>query len=167
MSGSLAIGAVREPDGKPATIRLRHAAGFLQAGHRADPHVAFWRNLKEGSDLFEVDREEPRVSVSSERCDAFGAGDPSGGAIVAQKATDDERKVLALIAKGTPAVRLVYDDGGQHQSFRQVMIAGEDGAAFVFPVTRPKPLGDVSRPEALASGPREVFVPASEKPSRK
>lgn len=137
------------------------------ARHRADPHIAFWRNLKEGSDLFEVTREEPRISLSTDRRYAFGSSDPSAPAAVAQKASEDERKTQALIDKGTPAIRLVYDDGGQHQSFREVMMAGEDGGAFAFLGTRPKPLGDVSRPEALASGPREVVVPLSEKQTRK
>ena len=32
------------------------------AQHRLDPNIAFWKNLKEGSDYFEVTKEEPRVS---------------------------------------------------------------------------------------------------------
>jgi murein L,D-transpeptidase YafK len=33
------------------------------AKNRADPNIAFWRNLKEGSDEFDVTRQEPQVSV--------------------------------------------------------------------------------------------------------
>lgn len=129
------------------------------ARHRADPNIAFWRNLKEGSDLFEVTREEPRISVSPERHYAFGSADPSAAAAVAQKASEDERRIQALVEKGTPAIRLVYDDGGQHQSFREIMMAGGDsGGAFALLGTRPSPLRDVSRPEALASGPREIVL---------
>ena len=37
------------------------------AQHRLDQNIAFWKNLKEGSDYFEVTKEEPRVSVASGR----------------------------------------------------------------------------------------------------
>ena len=83
------------------------------AKHRADPNIAFWRNLKEGSDVFEVTREEPRVSVVDQRYD-FGPEQPT----VADKRAADEQKVAELIAKGVPAVRMVYEDGAQHASFR-------------------------------------------------
>jgi murein L,D-transpeptidase YafK len=83
------------------------------AKHRADPHIAFWKNLKEGSDIFEVKREEPRVAVLNLRYD-FGPEHPA----VAEKRADDEQKVAELITKGLPAVRAVYADGGQHASFR-------------------------------------------------
>src|SRR5215207_3261231 len=65
------------------------------AKHRADPHMAFWRNLKEGSDQFEVLREEPRVSVAGLRYD-FGAENPA----VAQKRAQDEQKVAELVGAG-------------------------------------------------------------------
>jgi hypothetical protein len=31
------------------------------------------------------------------------------------------------VSKGTPAIKLVYDDGGQHASFRQTMVATAGG----------------------------------------
>jgi murein L,D-transpeptidase YafK len=83
------------------------------AKHRADPNLAFWKNLKEGSDIFEVTREEPRVSVVNLRYD-FGPVDPD----VAQKREGDEQKVTELVEQGVPAVRELYADGGQHASFR-------------------------------------------------
>jgi hypothetical protein len=78
----------------------------------------------------------------------FDAGDEATAGAVARKQTDDERQVAALVAGGTPAVRLVYEDGCQHRSFRETMIAAGGG------------LGEVSRPEALGAGPREVAMPA-------
>src|ERR671916_131008 len=45
------------------------------AKHRADPNTPFWRNLKEGSDFFEVMKEEPPVAVASGRYH-FGAEHP-------------------------------------------------------------------------------------------
>jgi murein L,D-transpeptidase YafK len=83
------------------------------AKHRADLHIAFWRNLKEGSDIFEVTREEPRVSVVNQRYD-FGPEQPT----VADKHAADERKVAELVANGLPSMGALYEDGGQHASFR-------------------------------------------------
>jgi murein L,D-transpeptidase YafK len=115
------------------------------AKYRADPNIAFWRNLKEGTDLFDVASVEPRVGVSGRRY-AFAADDPSALQAVAEKQAKDEQEVASLIEKGTPAIQVVYDDGGSHQSFRDAVVAGKST------------LGDVSRPDALAAGPREITV---------
>jgi murein L,D-transpeptidase YafK len=118
------------------------------ARHRQDPNVAFWKNIKEGADRFEVTKVEPVVEVSGGRY-VFDAGaDGTTANAVVRKQADDERQVAALVASGTPTVRLVYEDGGQHRAFRETMMAAGNG------------LGEVSRPEALASGPREVAMPA-------
>jgi murein L,D-transpeptidase YafK len=131
------------------------------AKHRADQHIAFWKNLKEGNDYFEVTKQEPPVSVSAGRY-AFNVEDPSAAAAVAQKQAADERKVADLVAKGMPAVRVVYEDGGQHASFREAMVAsagGDDGSSFAILSARPRRnLGEVSRPDALAAGPREIVL---------
>jgi murein L,D-transpeptidase YafK len=83
------------------------------AKHRDDPNVAFWRNLKEGSDRFEVTRQEPRVSVVNQRYD-FGPEQLT----VAKKRAADEQKFAEFVAEGVPAVHALYEDGGQHASFR-------------------------------------------------
>src|SRR5918911_5448835 len=82
------------------------------AKHRADPNMPFWKNLKEGADYFEVVREEPKVAVANMRY-SFGPELPE----VAEKRQHDEQKVAELVAKGVPAVRVVYEDGGGHASF--------------------------------------------------
>ena len=65
----------------------------------------------------------------------------------------DEKAVAELVAKGTPAVRLVYDDGGQHASFREAMMrVGADSRGGY----SASGLGQVSRPDAIAAGPREI-----------
>ena len=93
------------------------------AKHRLDPNIAFWKNLKEGSDIFEVTGQEPAVGVAGGRYAFNGGNSPA----VAQKRQEDEIKVAALVSKGTPAVRLVYDDGDQHASFkRQLAQSGAD-----------------------------------------
>ena len=152
------------------------------AKHRADPNMPFWRNLKEGSDHFEALKEEPKVAVCAKRY-VFGGADVAQGncsprldPAVAQKREEDEKQIAALVAKGAPAVRVVYDDGGQHQAFRETMVAagGDAGGNFSLFASQPQPrrtLGDVSRPEALAQGPREILMdepaakPGKQKPS--
>jgi murein L,D-transpeptidase YafK len=130
------------------------------AKHRLDPNIAFWRNLKEGSDYFEIAKQEPQVAVANQQY-AF-SGDASIMAAVAQKRQSDDRQVAGLAAKGVQPIRLVYGDGGQHQSFRQAL-SGEDGSLAVDASARNR-LGDVSRPEALAAGPQEVVLAANGKP---
>ncbi|MFY9657804.1 MAG: murein L,D-transpeptidase family protein [Methylocystis sp.] len=103
------------------------------AKHRLDPHLAFWRQLKEGSDHFETTLQEPSVGVCGRRY-VFNAQAANGrdldpdaacppltvdrqtASLVAEKQRQDEARIAEL-AKDTPAVRLVYRDGGQHPSF--------------------------------------------------
>src|SRR5215207_4564686 len=84
------------------------------AKHREDPNISFWRNLKEGSDIFEVTREEPRVAVTNQRYD-FGPERPA----VVEKRAADEQKLAKLIENGIPAVR------GQHASLPQTMVSAD------------------------------------------
>ena len=132
------------------------------ARYRQDPNMAFWQNLKQGSDHFEITRREPKVSVCGRRYafDTVGGDeckeDPTLAPAVARKGEEDRRQVAELVAKGLPATRLVYADGGQHESFRP---AGGGGSAIALFDGQPRPqLGSVSRPEALAEGPREVAL---------
>ena len=146
------------------------------ARYRNDPNMAFWRNLKEGSDNFEITRTEPKVAVCRGRYAFNGiddgcAPDPTLAPTLAQKQQHDDQQVAALIQTGTPSLRLLYADGGQHESFKPggPPSPGESGGALasLIEARPPKNLGDVSRPDALAAGPREVSVEdAAPKPSR-
>ncbi len=128
--------------------------------------MPFWKNLKEGSDHFEVTKQEPKVDYCGQRYvfNASAAGrapEPNGGvpaahggsgdrAAVASKQRADEEKVAELVQKGTPAVRIQYADGGQHSSFRQTAMAysgGNDGA----PVSS---RASVNGTSARSAGPR-------------
>lgn len=133
------------------------------ARYRADENMPFWKNLKEGSDYFEVSKREPKVSVCSARY-SFGA-ESCGGAKdeqlasqVASKARQDEQQVASLIAS-TRAVKRVYKDGDQHPVFRQTAYAtvrggdGVDVAAVAAPSSVPSL---ISRPEAVEHGPVDV-----------
>jgi murein L,D-transpeptidase YafK len=125
------------------------------AKHRLDPNIGFWKQLKEGSDHFEVTRQEPSVGVCGKRyvfnaepangqaldpnaaCPALKE-DPEIKALVAEKASNDAAKV-AQLATRIPAVRVVYQDGGQHPAFHARV-------------------AEVSRPEALAAAPVEIAL---------
>ena len=134
------------------------------ARHRYDQNMPFWRNLKEGSDLFEVARAVPKVSVCQARY-AFNrtedcSPDPSRqqiAAAAAQKSRTDEAEVAALVAKGTPAVRVVYQDGGQHQAFTQILMASGPEVLEQKAAWGSRAVG-VSRPDAILSGPQEIAV---------
>jgi murein L,D-transpeptidase YafK len=73
------------------------------AKYRADPNMAFWQNLKEGSDRFEATREEPQVAVASGRY-VFSVS-PEGEALAARKMADDEQRMAALVSTGGRAPR--------------------------------------------------------------
>lgn len=150
------------------------------AKHRLDPNIAFWRNLKEGSDHFETTRLEPAVGVCGKRY-VFNARNgnalnPAGACptldidsdvrqAVASKQQADEAKIADLLSKGTPAVRVVYQDGGQHPVFQ----GGRHPESAVFALSRRVPGYDptlVSRPDALAAGPQEIVM-NDEAPARR
>jgi murein L,D-transpeptidase YafK len=125
------------------------------AKHRLDPNIGFWRQLKEGSDHFEATGREPSVAVCGKRYvfDVESANgqpldpnaacpplkeDPEIKSLVAEKAASDDAKIAELSAK-IPAVKVVYQDGGQHPDFYARV-------------------GDVSRPDALAAPPTEIAL---------
>jgi murein L,D-transpeptidase YafK len=136
-----------------------HMTAQNMAKFRLDPNIDFWKNLKDGSDHFEVTKNEPSVLVcgkhyvfdattkdevsGSEACPALKR-DPNVEAQVAEKANDDEAKVAELAATGVKPIRLVYADGGQNPAFTGYK--------------------DVSDPEALASGPQEIVLNDRAKP---
>jgi len=128
------------------------------AQHRLDPNIGFWKNLKEGSDVFEVTKDEPRVVVAAGRYQ-FNPGDETVMAAVRQKQAEDERKVAELVADGVKPIKLAYHDGDSHESFRTALAGaiGPDGSLVVDARMRDK-FGDVSRPEGLSSGPREIAL---------
>lgn len=124
------------------------------AQHRLDPNIAFWKNLKQGSDYFEVTRDEPAVSVAGGRYVFNGGSQPAD---VAQKEHQDASRVAALVAKGTPAIRLVYDDGDQHPSFKRALAAGGADSLNRTASWASRDVG-ISRQDALASGPQVVVL---------
>jgi murein L,D-transpeptidase YafK len=136
-----------------------HMTAENMAKFRLDPNIDFWKNLKDGSDHFEVTKNEPSVMVcgkhyvfdattkdevtGSEPCPVLKR-DESVEALVAEKENKDETKVAELAASGVKPIHLVYADGGQNPAFTGYK--------------------DVSDPEALASGPQEIVLGDRAKP---
>ena len=137
-----------------------HMTAENMAKFRLDPNIDFWKNLKNGSDHFEVTKNEPSVLVcgkhyvfdattkdelsGSEPCPALKR-DESVEAEVAEKAEKDDAKVAELAASGVKPVRIVYADGGQNPVFTGYK--------------------DTSDPDALAGGPQEIVLNDRAKPA--
>src|SRR5579863_5845289 len=130
-----------------------HMTPANMAKFRLDPNIDFWKNLKEGSDHFEVAKTEPSVLVCGKRYvfDATAKGEVSASepcpaltrdenleAQVAEKAEKDRAAVAELVASGVKPIRVVYADGGQNPVF-----AGYK---------------DTSDPDALANPPQEIVL---------
>jgi murein L,D-transpeptidase YafK len=132
------------------------------AKHRLDPNIAFWKELKNGADHFEVTKTEPEVLVcgkhyvfgahsdgeveASAPCPANLQRDDQVEAAVAEKESSDQAAVTALVDQGVKPVKIVYQDGGQNAAF-----AGREDL-------------DPSAPEALAAGPTVIPLDNSGKP---
>ncbi|WP_294535188.1 murein L,D-transpeptidase family protein [uncultured Rhodoblastus sp.] len=117
------------------------------AKYRLDPNMPFWKELKKGHDHFEATKQDVAVGVcgrhyvfdaqpaNGQRMDPEAAcpplkTDPEIEARASARERADEAAVAELVARGTPPVRLVYQDGAQHPVFAHR-------------------IADVSRPEAL------------------
>jgi murein L,D-transpeptidase YafK len=103
------------------------------ARHRNSPHMAFWKTLKQGHDVFEVTRLEPKVDVCerryifdaestesfnpAERCPAYTVREDVALA-VREKERRDEVQTVELIRRGTPTVPVTTGvDGGTNPTF--------------------------------------------------
>ncbi|CAA0090672.1 Uncharacterised protein [Starkeya nomas] len=135
------------------------------AKHRDDPNMPFWRNLKEGTDLFAVTRVPPHVSAcggryrftpgtqpGEEAADPLAAcpvslPDPVAEAAVSKRVRDDQ--TIAQLAVSQPTVSAAYVDGGMHQSFREIL--RRSGPQKLAALTSGKI--EVSRPDAALADP--------------
>ncbi len=140
-----------------------HMTAENLAKYRLDPNIAFWKQLKEGSDNFEVTKQDVAVGVCNKHY-IFNATPANGAQLnpagpcpalnrdeevekeVAVRRLRDEAKIAELAAHGVHPVRTVYSDGGQNPSFASM-------ASYS------------SRPEALTQSP--VDVPMDEAKPKK
>jgi murein L,D-transpeptidase YafK len=109
------------------------------ARHRNSPHMAFWRMIKEGSDHFELTRQEPQVDVCEKRY-VFDARTPANASTpvtfhpkdkcpvyeippeiasaVKEKHDKDERSFAEHVNRGVTTVAVkTGTDGGMHPAF--------------------------------------------------
>jgi murein L,D-transpeptidase YafK len=150
------------------------------AKHRNNPHLPFWKMLKEGYDHFEVTRLEPKVDVCDRRY-VFNATAPGNNfsprsqcpvyelpedivAAVTEKKRRDEVAIAELINRGTPAAPVkLGTDGGMNPVFLAALqgrpIKGADGEITGYaPVSAPgtiPPTVNPPTPVALAMAPTE------------
>ncbi len=142
---------------------FRMTAGNL-AKYRLDPNSGFWKQLKEGSDNFEVTKQDVVVGVcdrhyvfnsaaadgsqlnASGPCPALRHNDDVHKEVVASHARD-EATIAELAAQGVRPVRTVYTDGGQHPDMASQALYA-------------------SRPEALVKGPVDVAIAENNKQNK-
>jgi murein L,D-transpeptidase YafK len=126
------------------------------AKYRNDPHIGFWKNLKQGNDHFEVTQKpvqtaacNGRYGFGGETCE--GETDSEIRSAVAAKQRQDEIKVAELVSKGARSVKRVYRDGDMHPVFKETLLAGNARAVGT---TR----NGISRTDSLAFTPVELPV---------
>jgi murein L,D-transpeptidase YafK len=119
------------------------------AKHRNNPNMPFWRMIKEGNDLFEVTKQEPKVDFcekkyvfdaqkapnatrdpvfeASAKCPPYVMADDVAEALH-QKQRDDDAEMARLVAKGTPVARMNTGiDGGMNKIFAAALPDGNTG----------------------------------------
>ncbi|MFG1380784.1 hypothetical protein [Xanthobacter versatilis] len=114
------------------------------ARHRNNPNMAFWRNLKQGYDHFEVTKQVPKVNVCG-RSYVFDAEPvpgrtfdanvscppyqvpPQVASAVAEKQRSDDAQVAALAPSAPLAPVRTNADGGMHPVFLAKLKERESG----------------------------------------
>jgi len=110
-----------------------HMTSANLARHRNNPAMPFWRMIKEGNDVFETTRQEPKVDVCDKHyvfnAETAGHFDPKGrcpaykmpdeiASLVGEKQQHDDQEFNALVARGTPTVPVKTGmDGGMNELF--------------------------------------------------
>jgi hypothetical protein len=126
-----------------------HMTPVNMAKHRNNPNMPFWRMIKEGNDIFEVTKQEPKVDFcekkyvfdavkapnatrdpvfeASAKCPAYVIPDEIANA-VHQKQEQDDAEMAKLVAKGTPVARMNTGiDGGMNKVFAAAVPDGNTG----------------------------------------
>lgn len=135
------------------------------AKHRGDPNFDFWKNIKQGYDIFEATKRQPKVSACGRRYvfnTDFADGEPSDplaacpaaistpdAGLVARLQSEDA-KLAGMMTNQTSAPLAAYVDGGMHPSFRALLEknGAEKLAAKISGTKYP-----ISRPEAALADP--------------
>lgn len=136
------------------------------AAYRDDPNMAFWQNLREGVDYFDVTKQPPVVSACGGRyrfrTAADGVGtelDPVGPCPIEASTPEIAQRVyelqamenaeVASLAVSRPPTSARYVDGGMHPSFRAIL--RKSGPVKLAALTSGSI--EVSRPDAALADP--------------
>lgn len=104
--------------------------------HRNNPNIPFWRTLKEGSDHFEVTRQEPKIDVCAKRyifnavpndpmkpfdpakaCPAYHL-QPEIAQLIQNRHSSEQNDITALLMRNMPAAPVrTNSDGGSNPTF--------------------------------------------------
>ena len=114
-----------------------HMSARNMALYRNDKNIAFWRQLKDGSDRFDSTGEALKINVVDGRYDFAPSVNPTREQAAQAFHTAETLRIAALVDDGSAAVTTTYADGGQNAIFAALLRRGTS-------------LGVVSRPEALA-----------------
>lgn len=128
-----------------------HMTAKNMALYRNDANIAFWRQLKEGSDRFEATGEILAASVADGRYAFAPSRDPGREKAAQAFHVAEQRRIADLVRNGSAAIQTTYADGGQNAIFAALLRQGAD-------------LGMVSRPEALAYAGIDVTLVPARKP---
>lgn len=136
--------------------------------HKDNENLSFWRTLKEGYDLFELTRQQPKVSVCGRRYmfnRNFAGGEPRYPLEACpESSTSDDPGLIARVAEETQRLEAAiqqagrstvssYVDGGMHPSFRALLKKdGPDRLAARISGTK----YPVSRPDAALADPFQI-----------
>ncbi len=138
------------------------------AANKNDPNYAFWTNIKQGYDFFEVTRQQPKVSYCGRQYvfDAeFEDGEPTNplaacppnnkaeNPAVVARGDSDKRAVETLLASGTVLRAHAYTDGGMHPSFRKLL---ERNGPKSLAKSTSKTSVPISRPDAALADPHST-----------
>ncbi|MBY0382172.1 MAG: hypothetical protein K2W78_09680 [Xanthobacteraceae bacterium] len=146
------------------------------AKYRNNPNMPFWKMLKEGSDIFELTKTEPKVDVC-ERKYVFDAEPAVGGKpltfnptgkcpayqinpevaqALQEKQREDSSKLAELISRGVPLAKSRAGiDGGMHPVF-----------ATKLPDSSSIAIADISDYTVSANGPAPGTIPAYVNPPK-
>lgn len=137
------------------------------AKYRGHPDFAFWQNIKQGYDIFEVTKRQPKISY----CDGkyvfdteFAEGEPTDpmaacpaavkkmDPLVASRSTSDDKAFADALTTSSVASMSAYSDGGMHPSFRKMLKRkGEKEMAKATSLTAVP----ISKPDAALADPYE------------
>jgi hypothetical protein len=150
------------------------------AKHRNSPNMAFWRMIKEGSDHFEVTRQEPKVDVCEKhyvfdavapggastplnfnpkgKCPAYEVSQEVASAI-AERHAQDEREFAELVSRGTATVAArTGNDGGMNPIFAAKLTPAEqfDSDGRIVRVAGSTPGAGPAMPATIVNPPKNL-----------